>query len=207
MAKSLYNQKITPSYHKTSFDFSAFSGVGGFSTNEQELKRQINAVMRQAQTNTLNKMLDKLEQFIDEDVYDKHALGNVDNPHYERTGELRNLFHITKVYVSNGIVRGSIDIDYHAPFSHGTSDWVHESVNQTRRNLTKKAQRIYGERTKIKLDKQAYVKLINNGVSSQHSLFGEIIPRPFWTNFLKWANDNYNFIFKLECKKLGIILN
>lgn len=96
------------------------------------------------------------------------------------------IWEITKPYIKSGVVRGSISPSNYSQLQHISEEWIHSSP--------------IGR----ELNTYDYVNLINNGISDSHSAFGEIPSRPFWDEFLKWANKNYSSIFAKHCKNLGL---
>jgi hypothetical protein len=52
------------------------------------------------------------------------------------------------------------------------------------------------------LDEEMYLNILEEGISSEHSAFGSIIPRPFWDEFLNYCDNNYYEIFEEEMDNL-----
>lgn len=202
---SIYNKKPKASYHKSSFDFQSIASSFDTSniTSEKELKIAINKLMKAIQEKTLEEMKSKLYEFIDEEVYSKHALGaEPQDSFYERTYDLLrdDIFEIERLYVKGDIIRGSIGINQRAVLTSKMA-WQHSSpMKSDQKDSEGNYKAMFGD----KLTVDAYVKIINNGVSAEHSIFGEIQPRPFWDEFLKWANENYARIFRENCRYAGI---
>lgn len=150
-------------------------------TSVTELESSMYNLLREAQQATLEEMEDELYKFIERYVYNFP-----EGSFYNRTEDLYYIWEITKPYVKDGIVRGSIKPSNYSQLQHISEEWVHSSP--------------IGR----ELNTYDYVNLINNGVKEENSTFGEIPARPFWDDFLMWANKNYSSIFAKHCKKLGI---
>ena len=139
--------------------------------------------MRDVQELTLAEMEAHLDELIDEYVYQEEA-GLI----YERTNVLQKMWEQTEPYVKGGDVRGNIVADNHTFTQYqNRSKWQNES---------KYYKHIFVD---------DFVNIINNGVSFNHSVFGENIPaRPFWDEFIKWSQLNYAKIFAKYSKQLGL---
>lgn len=171
-----------PSY---SYKKGTFSNVY---SNTVELERGITTILKQAQENTLERMIDELKRIIEEDVYNKPL--DIGGGDYQRTYDLYDIWDIERVYASHGKIYGSIEPSKHDALSHNRELYQHTSPPRYKgwSELTTKD----------------YVHIINDGLDYSHSMFGVIPPRPFWDDFTKWAKENYPIIFSEECKKLGL---
>lgn len=150
-------------------------------TSITDLENTMNGLLREAQQATLEEMEEELYKFIEEYVY-----SSPESDWYNRTEDLFYIWEITKPYVKSGVVRGSITPSNYSQLQHINEEWIHSSP--------------IGR----ELNTYDYVNLINSGVSESHSAFGEILKKPFWDEFLKWANKNYSSIFAKHCKRLGL---
>lgn len=144
-------------------------------------------ILKEVQRMTLDDLENKLYEFIEEEIYSKNVYA-VDNDgwFYKRTGSMYNIWEQTTPYIRYGVVYGDIRPTNYQGMVYNKDELQHMSPFGT------------------KLTPQDYVKLINDGVSMEHSIFGEISPRPFWDKFLKWANENYTKIFSNHLKEMGI---
>lgn len=155
-------------------------------TSVTDLENGLYPKLREAQNNTMKVLLDKLTEFIDKYVY-----SNPNKGWYDRTGDLRNIWQVNKTYIKGGTIRSSIEPSNHSALTRNNELWQHESQVDGFGNLTT----------------YDLVNIINNGLESSHSVFGEISPRPFWDFFQFWATNNYQRIFREECVKLGLPLS
>lgn len=201
-----------PTYSQTKATFSSFT----------ELETELNKVMREAQEKTLNIMLNKLEDFISEYVYSKSATlqgyhkdssydertdGRYQN--YVRTYDLYNIWKIKKPYISHGKVYGSIILDnkkltHDVNLHQHTSPYGAQIVDTPSRGgmISKRVKRGSYNHNGTILSAEDYVHIINDGLDSSHSMFGTILPRPFWTYFNQWASANYSSIYETELQKI-----
>lgn len=168
-------------------------------SNFVELETELNSLMRQAEENTLKIMLDKLEDFISQDVYERSATlrgytqtieDEEKSSNYKRTFNLYDIWEIKKPYISHGKVYGSI-----APTRYKAM--IYNDMISPPQHMSPK-----GYRGHNYLTTEEYVHIINDGLTSSHSMFGTILPRPFWTHFNEWAGNNYKSIYEEELQKL-----
>ena len=158
--------------------------------NEEELKDGINEKARIAMQNTLNKMLDMLGEFIRDDVYYSYS-----PIWYDRTYYLENNYRdMFETYFWNDFGKrlgGAIRVvktlfpTHPTAFIHGSGNW--------------KTNDIYSV-----LTLNSYLEIMNNPnlISSQnpfHFPTNDIMNKgQFWSDFLKWADENFIKIFKEE---------
>ncbi|MBQ0112307.1 MAG: hypothetical protein KBT03_04170 [Bacteroidales bacterium] len=156
-----------------------------------ELEKGISRILKQAEEETLKEMLDKLLDIIEENVYSVPATGS----DYIRTRQLvarqyggddSYFWDITDVKVNRkGMITGGIEPSGNMLIR---VPWTHTSlVNDD-------------------LTVDGYLDIIENGLSAENSIFGQIYGRPFWEEFQKWCKRNYTKIFKKHCRKLGLNL-
>lgn len=154
--------------------------------------------IKMAQQMTLDDMEEKLYDFIEEEVYSKTAYDEdvhlmferrYNRPnlwHYSRTGSMYNIWEQSKPYIRSGVVYGDIRPTNYNGMVYNKKELQHMSPFGT------------------KLTPQDYVKLINDGVSMEHSMLGQIQSRPFWDKFVQWSNENYRKIFAKHLAEMGI---
>ena len=167
-------------------------------TSKESLKNDINKKIKEAHKNTAKRLIDKLHEIEEENVYNKPALFYASSDsgsvlkglyygfalwEYDRTYDLYDVIRLYKIgsnqYQSIAEIRpvaGSLSHDY-TKFQHDTP-------------------------FSYPIDEEMYLDIIENGLSSEHSMFGTIKPRPFWKEFIDYCEDNYYDIFEEEMDKL-----
>ncbi len=158
------------------------------SFNDIENKLKIKLI--KAQEDAIQVMLLKLDEFIQEDVYNYYATDNENaGETYVPTREVFEMFDSIKSYIKGNTVYGAIGVAGTKGFKnvniiHRKSTWTHDTQD---------------ENGDFYLPKPAdIVTIINEGLSEEESLFGRIYARPFWDNFKKWCLENYTDIL-LDC--------
>ena len=158
--------------------------------NMSELSDTINNISREATKNTLDKMLDKLGEFIYDDVYNTY-----EPKWYNRTEYLGdNYTNMWETYLWNNFgkgVGGAIKLkdDIYFPtnptiFVHGSGNWRTGDIYST-------------------LNLYSYLQIMNDPNSITESPFhfptnNIMQKRPFWDDFERWADENYTKIFEEE---------
>lgn len=157
--------------------------------NEKELKDGINQKARTAMQNTLDKMLDKLGDFIRDDVYTYQP------DWYDRTYYLEDNYRdIFETYFWNDfgkrlggairVIKTSFPV-YPTEFIHGSGYWITGDVYSV-------------------LTLNSYLEIMNNpDVISSNNPFNfptndTMNKGQFWDDFLKWADKNFIRIFEEE---------
>lgn len=161
--------------------------------NESELANAINEEIRKAMENTLNKMKEKLGEFIEEDVYSYDSKWY----RYRRTDFLRdNYERIFETYFWNDFgrgVKGGIRVHTDMYFPSYPEDFIHGS--QTENNYNS-------------LNLESYLEIMNNPDVIPSTRFNfptnfTMHKRPFWDDFLDWAKTHFREIFEEEFYKVS----
>ena len=169
-------------------------GTSNVIYNKKELRQAINEKSREAMKNTLDKMLDKLGEFIEDDVYDSYS-----PMWYDRTYYLsENYRDIFETYYWNNFgkgIGGAIRIN-NTSFESKPTEFIHGSGNWNTGD-------IYSA-----LDLSSYLEIMNdpnviNPNNPFHFPSNRIMRKSqFWDDFKDWANDNFGEIFREEFEKL-----
>lgn len=143
--------------------------------NDVELQNLIDSAVQKALDFTTVEVLQKLEDYIQTEVYDVHSewedLGF-------RTGEFKESWDRSNAkVVAQGIIESEI--------------FQNVSVMKTSLNPP------------IHIDKDSLAQIINSGVGYNFGAF-EGMARPFWDNFLTWLNGNLIKIFHKYCNNVGL---
>lgn len=150
-------------------------------SNMADLEKYTRQAVRNAQSATIEEMLDKLMDLIDKYVYDTPT-----SDWYERTGDLKEIWEVTKPYIKGNIVRQTIEPSNVGALTLNADLYQHASK--------------YDFLTPYQL-----VHIVNEGLGENHSMFGIIEERPFWDEFLKWSNKNYKKIFNKHLRNQGVV--
>lgn len=120
--------------------------------------------------------------------------------------------------------RSRVDDRYHVPKRYGKhllkKIWEIENVNAKGGSVYGRINRDSEEFAKAQnpftweyespiythIDVDDFINIIQNGVSEEHSCFGEQEPVPFWNEFKIWAQKNYGKIFDKWCRIYGLPL-
>lgn len=160
-----------------------------------ELEAGINEVNRQAMKRTLERMLDKLGEFIEDDVYGAYYPYWYDRSYY-LSENYKNIFEI---YFWNNFgknVGGGIRVN-NTSFPSSPVDFFHGSGNVNTGT-------IYSQ-----LDLDSYLEIMNNpNVINPNNPFhfpsNSVMGKgQFWDDFLNWADDNFSEIFIEEFRNLS----
>ena len=163
--------------------------------NLNELEAGINIISREAMEKTLEKMLDKLGEFIDEDVYGTYFPYWYDRSYY-LTEHYKDIF---ETYFWNNFgkgIGGGIRIK-NTTFTSNPLEFHHGSGNKNTGD-------VYSQ-----LDLPSYLEIMNNpSVINPDNPFhfpsNNIMRKgQFWDDFVKWADDNFSKIFKEEFESLS----
>lgn len=147
------------------------------------MERALYSIGKEAMEATLEILLDKLIEIIDENVY--QAIDESENGEYVRTEDLKKIWGIGGIKAKKGYIEGTIspylgeDMTY-----RGRPFYQHVSPNLYKLNI------------------QEYIDVIENGWET--SMFGESgnrPPRPFFKEWENWVKDNYVDIYKAEFEK------
>lgn len=156
-----------------------------------DLSTELNSISRDVQEKTLDELLVVLNEIIREYIYngktsfngeglvrEYYSDGSSDSSYYP-TGELLKMFKVQKIYTKK---RGDVNQTYGSivadggVLSHDKDRFIHDSN--------------YG----YSLDPNQLVRILNEGTTD--GIFGALAPRPFWDDFLDYANKEYSNIFK-----------
>lgn len=146
-----------------------------------ELQNIINGKCQIALDKTMNRLLDKLKEFIKIDVYSTHS-----PKFYDRTFDFENSWEKTSAEIKDKIVEAEIFQNISAlsfnsnKFQHGSNVWV-ETWNDSENELA---------------------HIINDGAIGNAFGFPQIGERPFWNDFIQYCEREFENIFQEELKKV-----
>lgn len=142
------------------------------------LQHGMEEIVKTAMNNTVERILDELQNYIDKEVYSN-------NPDwYTRTFEVRDNWKNTPAKKKGKIIESMIYFD-ESTFSHSGSPLWQHGVQQI--NGKTLLEILIGERPTGNLW----------GMNSNNPN-----PRDFWNPFIKWTEQNFDRIFKEEFNKL-----
>lgn len=166
------------------------------------IKEEINKDLQLAMKATMDELLDKLQEMIEEDVYknpiithytkDNNSRGDVwlsyttNRPNtYIRTYQAKNIFRDSVVRAYNNVY-GTIYATDKLKHNKKTNKRLgkHESIDD------------------VNLDVDNFLDILNCG--KQHSLSFEVERKPFWNDFIDFCNKNYKSILYKHLAKQGI---
>ena len=141
-----------------------------------ELETVIESLLAQALDLTTEELLNKLEDFIQQDVYDVPS--KWDSIYDLRTGEFKKSWDRTNVKkIAKNVVESEI--------------FQNISVMSVI------------DIPPIHIDRDYLAEIINSGTGYN---FGQMEgkARPFWDDFIQWVNTNLDSIFKKNCITVGL---
>lgn len=145
-------------------------------SNQEELQQVIDNLVSQALDLTTEELLNKLEEFIQSDVYGVQSIW--DTVYGLRTGEFGRSWDRTK---AKKVTRNIIETE------------IFQNVS---------AMSIV-DIPPIHIDRDDLAEIINSGTGYN---FGKMkdIPRPFWDDFMKWIDGHFDGIFRKNCISVGL---
>lgn len=149
-------------------------------TTYSELENILNGKCKEALDKTTDRLLDKLGEFIQSDVY------SYSQTFYDRTFDFKNSWDKTSAQIKNKMVEAEIFQNVSAlsfnsdKFQHGSNVWV-EAWNNNENELA---------------------HIINDGAIGHAFNFPQLGARPFWNDFIQYCEREFNNIFQEELKKI-----
>lgn len=140
-----------------------------------DLQRNTNLMIKTALNNTIDRIFDKLQDFISKEVYSNNQTW------YARTWEVRDKWDKIKAEIKGNFIEGEIYFTDNISHS-GSPLWQHGMSE------------IDGD-TLLKV-------LIGDYNTGNVANFNNPNPRDFWNPFIKWVDQNFDSIFKEELNKL-----
>ena len=146
----------------------------------EQMQIEIDLLAQNVVRNVARIMTEKLKDFIDTDVYSyPETWGG-------RTGDFGNSWEYSEPifdfgYVESIISENLMKIQFDGAWSHGSNYSRMEEFN--------------------------LAEIINNGLDSSNFNFPAIDARPFYDNWVAWANTEFDILFISESKKYGITMN
>ena len=142
-----------------------------------DLQRATNNIIKTALDNTIDRIFDKLQDFIDNEVYSNNQTW------YTRTYEVRNNWDKIKAEIKGNIVEG--EIFFKDSISHsGSPLWQHGMTQINGESLLK-----------ILIGEYDTGNVANLNANNPN-------PRDFWNPFIQWVDQNFDSILKEELNKL-----
>lgn len=151
-------------------------------SNSAQFQQLLNAQLAVALENTMEQLLIRLGEIIEEEVYSYQSDGEWDN----RTGEFKKSWSASIPTMVSGWMQSTISNDTFA-FTWDSDNWSHGNMWQSL--------------TAIEMD-----NVINNRSGGSNFGFPALV-RPFWSQFIMEANQTIHLIFAQECKKIGLNIN
>lgn len=158
-------------------------------SNTEEFLTKASGVGSVALENTMQRLLDKLKEFIEDDVYsydyndDEEPTGHYWQRAGARTGEFKESWEYENVTQIGNIVASRIFQN------HSTMYW---------------AENTFQHGSNQQLAEEVLAEIINDGKIGHAFGFPDIGDRPFWNDFLDWVDTNIDNIFTEECNKVGL---
>ena len=146
----------------------------------EQMQLQIDLLAQNVVRGVAKKMTEKLKEFIDSDVYSyPETWGG-------RTGDFGDSWEYSEPitefgYIESIISENLMKIQFDGAWSHGSNYSRMEEFN--------------------------LAEIINNGLDSSNFNFPAIDSRPFWNNWMAWANTEFDNLFISESKKYGITMS
>ena len=153
-------------------------------TTYAQLEDYISGKCEVALDRTMDRLLDKLEEFIKNDVYEKYTPS-----FYDRTLDFQNSWEKTKATIKENMIESEIfqnvsKLSFNSDkFQHGSGDtWV-ENWNNNPNELA---------------------HIINDGAIGHAFGFppAGLGARPFWNNFVNFCETNFEEYFRQELSKI-----
>lgn len=161
--------------------------------NEEELRIAIDKLSYKAMKRTMERMEKQLGRFIDEDIYCYDSQWYK----YRRTDFLKKHYEdVFETYFWNDFgkgIKGAIRLHDDVNFPSDPEMFIHGSQTQNMYNS---------------LNLQSFLEIMNNPDSIPSTRFnfptnGEMGKKPFWDDFMKWAEDNFYEIFTEELSNIS----
>lgn len=147
-----------------------------------DLHTNINEKIKQAMDLTMDELLDKLKDYIQQDVYDNSTLGT--QPQwYTRSYELLNNWDYTKAEIIGNNSIESI-LSFSKPITHSDYPLYQHGVDQ--------------------VDNQAFAEIVNDGKIGDLFGFPQLGARPYWNDFWKYVETHIYEIFAKNCNLVGL---
>ena len=150
-------------------------------TTYTQLENILNGKCQEALDRTTDRLLDKLGEFIQNDVY-----GAYSPTFYDRTFDFKNSWEKTSAKLKGRIVEAEIFQNINTlafnsdKFQHGSNVWV-EAWNDNKNELA---------------------HIINDGAIGEAFGFPQLGARPFWNDFIQYCEREFENIFQEELKKI-----
>lgn len=152
-------------------------------SNFFDLHTNVNEKIKQAMDLTMDELLDKLKDYIQQDVYDNSTYGQNQPQWYTRSYELLNNWDYTKADVIDNYSVESI-LSFSKPISHSGYPLYQHGVDQ--------------------VDNQAFAEIVNDGKIGDLFGFPQLGARPYWNDFWKYVDANIHRIFAEKCNLVGL---
>ena len=150
-------------------------------TTYAQLENILNGKCQEALDRTTDRVLDKLGEFIQNDVYESYS-----PTFYDRTFDFKNSWEKTSAKLKGKIVEAEIfqnikTLEFNSEkFQHGSNVWV-EAWNDNENELA---------------------HIINDGAIGEAFGFPQLGARPFWNDFIQNCKREFENIFQEELKKI-----
>lgn len=167
-----------------------------FRTTES-LKNELSDEIKIAHKITVDRLMDELHRIEEEEVYNKPALfytnsnwkssafnsGGYALYEYDRTYDLYDVIGVSKIGTNQYQTVAEIK-PILGTLTHDWMEYQHDNPYS------------------YPIDEEMYLNIIEGGIEPKKSMFGRIMPRPFFDEFLKYCDENYDKIFAEEMDKL-----
>lgn len=148
-----------------------------------DLHTNINEKIKQAMDLTMDELLEKLKDYIQQDVYDNSTYGQPQPQWYTRSYELLNNWDYTKAEIIGNNSIESI-LSFSKPITHSDYPLYQHGVDQ--------------------VNNQEFADIVNSGKIGDLFGFPQLGARPYWDDFWKYAELNVHRIFAEKCNLVGL---
>lgn len=152
-------------------------------TTYTQLENILNGKCQDALDKTMDRLLNKLGELIQTDVYDKYSPTFYDRPNINNFAES---WEKTSAVIKERMVEAEIFQNVNVlafnsdKFQHGSNVWV-EAWNDNENELA---------------------HIINDGAIGEAFGFPQLGARPFWNDFIQYCEREFENIFQEELKKI-----
>lgn len=144
---------------------------------EEELSTVLNYKLATALDNTMKVALEKLQEFIQQEIYDEKPKW------YTRTYELLNNWETTPPQTKGKIIESVLSFTGSSISWSGSPLWQHGISPVSNDSL---------------------LEIVNDGKIGDIAGFPNLGERPFWSTFERWVEMNFENEFMKQCKILGL---
>ena len=153
--------------------------------SDEQLELYVGLKLKNALHNTLNVLLNELQNIIETTVYSYSLNGEWQN----RTGQFKESWSVQQPYYVDGWYNTISQDGFNYIYNGTSGQWSHGSPYSTPSGA---------------LNINSLNDIINDGLTESNFGFPAIESRQFWNTFERYVNENLHNVFFMECLKLGI---